>query len=289
MKHLLPLVMATIAGSVLAQTRPELIADVVYQKIGDRELKLDCYPVQPGPPAPALVWIHGGGWQQGTKAQRPDWTSSLLAAGIAVVSIDYRLSDEAKWPAQGADCLRAVQFVRHKAKDWNIDPHRIAVGGNSAGGHLALWVGLHADAANPAAAAPVERESSRVCAIVNQCGPADFHLLKTVRHGHPAYLYLLGVKEVAQITESQLNDVSPVAHVSPDDPPVLILHGTADTTVPVAHAKSLVAALVSNRVPHEVHLFEGVGHGVGGAPGASDRAVAFLKKHLLPASHGGQR
>jgi acetyl esterase/lipase len=250
---------------------------------------LDAYLPESARSTPALVFIHGGGWRRGDKKSvRPVLKQELLDANVAIISINYRLSGEATWPAQGDDVTRAMQFVRFHAGEWRINPRRIAVMGGSAGAHLALWIGLHDDRANPRSADPVKRQSTRVCAIVNYFGPTDFHLLTKIKHFHPAYLQLFGFKEgdpPTSITSAQMDDVSPITYVSPDDPPVFTAHGTGDTTVPVEHARLLVAKLKKNGVPTETYLLEGGKHGLGNPlpswPDYQKATVEFLKKYLL--------
>ena len=150
--------------------------DVVYGKTYPEVQRLDAYLVKSAQPTPVLIEIHGGGWRRGSKSQfvyQGNLIEAVLAAGISVVSIDYRLTPEHTFPAQMEDVVRAVQFIRFKARDWNIDPNRIAAIGGSAGAHLAAWVALHDDLANPDSPDPVERLSSRLTCFVALAGPMD--------------------------------------------------------------------------------------------------------------------
>jgi acetyl esterase len=132
--------------------------DIVYGKTCPDVQRLDAYLVKSAQPTPVLIEIHGGGWRRGSKSQfvyQGNLIEAVLAAGISLVSIDYRLTPEHTFPAQMEDVVRAVQFVRSRAKDWNIDPNPIAAMGGSAGAHLAAWVGLHDDLAKPDSPDPV--------------------------------------------------------------------------------------------------------------------------------------
>lgn len=275
----------------LAAAEPRVLTDVVYGTAGGVELKLDAYLVGGVSPSPVLVFIHGGGWRGGDKKQAPAYVKEpLLEAGVSLISINYRLSDVAVYPAQVDDSTRAVQFVRSKAKEWQLNPRRIAVMGGSAGAHLSLWVGLHDDRAKPKSADPVERTSSRVCAIVNYYGPADFHLAQKFpeKHKHPAYRTLFGyqpAEPLTVLTAAQMEAASPVTYVSADDPPVFTAHGTGDVTVPVEHAEVLIAKLKAAGVKMENYILPGGNHGLSNPqpdwPDFRKATVEFLKKYLL--------
>lgn len=247
--------------------------------------KLDVYPAKSGNPAPAMVFIHGGGWRAGSKKHVPGFLRKAHAEGwLAVVSVEYRFTDVAVHPAQVDDCARAIQFVRHNAKKWNIDPKRIGVTGGSAGGHLSAYVALQDDEAKPASNDPVERQSSRVLFAIPFAGPTDWGLLSRIAHAHPAYRQLIGYEPgtpAGRMAADRIKDVSPLSFVSADDPPMLIVHGDADRIVPIEHAEVLEAALNKAGVSVELHVVKGGTHGVAGAGGkAAVRADAYMRKRL---------
>lgn len=262
--------------------------DVAYDD-GDPAQCLDFYRAKSGNPVPVIVHIHGGGWHAGSKSSVPYYLLRAVEEGwVSVASVEYRFTNVATHPAQGNDCLRAVQFLRTKASEWNFDPLRIGVTGGSAGGHLSLWVALHDDVADAKSEDPVERESSRVLCAVGFAGPTDWSLLGEIEHQHPGYLQLIDSKPgtpFAQNDKEKMDDVSPVFHASSDDPAILIVHGNADDVVPFAHAERLNAALRKVEVKSELYTVEGGNHGVAGAgeKGSAARATAFFKAHLLPA------
>ncbi len=271
------------------------ISDVVYAETPDQELALDVYlPRGAAAGIPSLIFVHGGGWHSGDKSAVPEFLrKALLDAGIALVSVNYRFSTSNSFPAQVEDVTRALQFVRQFARDWGLREDRIALMGVSAGAHLALWVGLHDDQANPKSKDPAERRSTRVSAIVNYYGPTNFHLLKTIEHDDPAYLPLFGLEpggSAAMIAGERLTAASPVTYVSPDDPPVFTFHGLDDRTVPVEHAQELIAKLRENNVPCEEFLLEKGNHDYQqtqpGWPDFQQATIDFLKKHLLGTSAG---
>jgi acetyl esterase/lipase len=248
--------------------------------------KLDVYLADSDTPVPAMVYIHGGGWRAGSKNRVPGWLLNAVREGwLSVVSVEYRFTDVAPHPAQVKDCLRAIQFVRHNATAWNIDPERIGVSGGSAGGHLSLWVALHDDVTDADADDPVERHSSRVACAVSFAGPTDWSLLSELKHNHPAYRQLLGYEPGTPADEMDAKakkDVSPISFVSKDDPPIMQVHGDKDDIVPLEHARNMHERLQDVGARTELVIIEGANHGVAGAgPRVTERANMFVREQLL--------
>ncbi len=267
----------------------------------DRTEKLDLY--LPAPPAavnlsPALVWIHGGGWAGGTKneARAKNICGILAKAGYVAVSVDYRLGAGA-WPTNLFDCKNAVRFLRANAAKYQIDPHRIAVAGGSAGGHLALMVALTAGkpGLEPTGAdTPYAGVSSAVRGVINMYGVTNLQTRRSVdAKGQPtetprlrdSSLKYFGADSAAA---EVLTLASPVTHVAKDSPPMLTLHGRADTTVDYLQAEELERVARERGAAHTLVLLEGVGHTFdfekwkkkplpGDMPAT---ALAFLAKHL---------
>ncbi len=283
------------ASSALAQA-PKSSAtekDVAYDNAHASQ-KLDVYLAETDRPLPAMVHIHGGGWRGGSKNGVPGWLlDAVRERWLSVVSVEYRFSDVAPHPAQVNDCLRAIQFVRHNAAKWKIDPQRIGVTGGSAGGHLSLWVALHDDAAAAKLNDPVARQSSRVACAVSFAGPTDWSLLSTLEHKHPAYRQLLGYAPGTPANDMDAKakvDVSPISFVSPDDPPIMQVHGDQDDIVPIEHARNMHERLKSAGVKTELVVIAGANHGVAGAgPQVTERPLAFVREQLrlplAPADH----
>lgn len=217
---------------------------------------LDVYLNPQGNVVPVVIFIHGGGWEAGSKDQLPRWLLAATHAGfINTVSVEYRFTQVAKHPAQVEDCTRAVQFVRANAEKWKIDPERIGLIGGSAGAHLSLWVALHDDQADPQAKDPVSRQSSRVSCVVSLAGPTDFSLLTKYEHKHQGFYGLMGVRPgtpPVKISEKIVTEVSPITFASKDDPPVLLVYGGKDDIVPLEHATRLERKLKTLGV--DVHL-----------------------------------
>ncbi len=259
--------------------------DVAYDD-DDPAQKLDVYLAESDQPLPAMIYIHGGGWRGGSKDRLPAWLAKAVREGwLSVVSVEYRFTNVAPHPAQVNDCVRAIQFVRHNAAKWNLDPRRLGVTGGSAGGHLTLWVALHDDAADADSKDPVQRESSRVACAVSFAGPTDWSLLETLEHKHPAYRQLLGYAPgtpAGDMEAKAKQDVSPISFVSKDDPPVMQVHGDKDDIVPIEHARNMNQRLNDVGVASELVVIEGANHGVAGAgPQVTERANAFVRQRLL--------
>jgi acetyl esterase/lipase len=283
--------------------------DVAYGSTHREIRKLDAYLVKAARPTPVVIEIHGGGWRRGSKSEfvyPGDLIGDILAAGISVVSIDYRLTPQHTMPAQMEDAARAVQFVRSKAQEWNLDPERIAALGGSAGAHLAAWVALHDDLAKPDCADPIARFSSRLACFAALSGPMD---LTRVRPTELARQPLRGQDFAQAFTAAfgctaeqfeqdpavrqRVRDASPLFLVTPDDPPAFImgawrenLAALRDPPVPpvvndphsVWHGVLLAEALRKAGVPAEIC----VGPDVGKNPGTDNAAiVAFLRRQLL--------
>lgn len=267
---------------------PPSHSDIAYGT-DDKAQALDVYLAKSEEPTPVVIFFHGGGWRAGSKQAVPPYLREAVAEGWAsVVSVEYRFTDVATHPAQVNDCARAIQFVRSKAEEWNIDPERLAVTGGSAGAHLALWLALHDDFANSDSEDPVERESSRVTCAIGFAGPTDWSLLSEIDHTHPAYRQLLNYEPGTPAEEMDAGkkaNVSPITFASKDDPPILIVHGESDVVVPLRHAKILDQRMETVGADAELLVIEGGNHSVAGArhPKAVEESIAFLKKHLLAA------
>lgn len=217
---------------------------------------------------PAVVWIHGGGWQNGTKSEARALSicTTLANAGYVAVSVEYKLG-AASWPTNLYDCKNAVRFLRFNNAKYHIDTKRIAVMGGSAGGHLALMVGLTSDRPNLEPESPYPGVSDSVLAIGDFYGITDlFTRQKPGPHGEVTGV-LSDDKEFKKVfgaarheNDALWRDVSPVFHVSKSSPPVLIAQGLADPTVNHGQSEELDKVLTQYHVPHKFILLPGIGH-----------------------------
>ena len=221
-------------------SRPPDLANASY---GPHERNvLDLWKARADRPAPLVIFIHGGGFRAGDKsALNPVLLDLCLDAGISVAAINYRLSQHAPYPAPMHDGARAVQFLRHNAGKWNLNPKRFGATGGSAGAAMSLWIGFHDDMAEPAGEDPVRRESTRLAAMAVQgaqttLDPREIRKLigeVTARHAALELFYGLGSEELQTERAFRLfRDSSPVTHLAAGDPPVLLLYGEPDVPLP---------------------------------------------------------
>ena len=257
--------------------------DLAYVTHGHPRQKLDLYVPGVDAPAPLVVYIHGGAFRAGDKAEHPPL--EYLAEGYALAAINYRLSQHALFPAQIEDCKAAVRWLRAHAKEYGLDPRRVAVGGSSAGGHLAAMVGT----AHHVKAFVVGEHlnvSSRVQAVRDYFGPTDF--LQMDVHRPPGGM----VHDTPDSPESQLVGgpiqenpdrvarANPITYVTAGAPPFLIVHGDRDPLVPHHQSVLLATALEKAGVPVTFYTVEGGGHGGFEDPKVDELTKAFLEEHL---------
>lgn len=235
--------------------------DVTYGKAGGVDLKMDIYyPVAATGPAPVVMYVHGGGWTKGDKQDGAGAAAipSLQEAGFLVVSVNYRLAPEYRFPAQIEDVKCAVRYLRANSGKYALDPGRIGAWGGSAGGHLVSLLGVMDDDDGLEGSCGNQDESSRVQAVVDMFGPSDL----TRRFEGGAIGQTLGAR-VFGTSESGseiLKIASPVTYVTADDPPFLILQGDSDMLVPPDQSQGLYDLLKAADVPATLVMVENAGH-----------------------------
>lgn len=250
--------------------------DVAYVSDGlgvDGPHRLDLYRPQGPGPFRLVIWIHGGGWMSGDE-NNVNQAIGLACSGFAVASIDYRLSDEAIFPAQIQDVKSAVRFLRANAASYQLDPGRFAAFGSSAGGHLAALLGTSGGVpAFEDAALGNAGVSSAVQAVVDWYGPTDFARMDSQLsaqgcpgQGHhsaadSAESLVLGCQVGTAACAAANAAASPMTYVDANDPPFLVIHGTADCTVPRAQSADLAGSLRAASVCVSERSLVGAGHG----------------------------
>lgn len=268
--------------------------------VGDGLLahRLDLYSPQSPSTRPLAIWIHGGAWRSGTKDSVP--IMPLLRDGWAIASVEYRLSPEAPFPAQMHDIKAAIRYLRGNAIQLGLDPRRFVILGSSAGGHLAALAGLSDGAPELEGELGEHRtETSEVAAVVSFFGAANFRTIlgqstdKGLSVRIPALQLFIGglpsdLPEIADLA-------SPIHHLDPEDPPVLLIHGDADPQMPYAQSEELKAALDAAKVRNDLITVHGGKHGGPEffSPERLDKVLHFIEpitgSHRVPSPKGDTR
>lgn len=260
------LVFLSVSDVGRAADGPPVVRDVEYARVGDHRLLLDLHlpPATAPRKAGLVVWIHGGAWRSGSKADMP--LGLVVRKGYAVASVDYRLSTVAPFPAQVHDLKAAVRFLRAARKAYGYDADRIAVAGSSAGGHLAALVGVtngHRELEGTVGGHP--NQSSDVQAVVSLYGMSNLTtiLAQSTPHGLgvrvPALQLLLGGQPADKPALARL--ASPVFHVDAADPPLLLIHGDQDPQAPPEQSRELLERYQAVRRPARLVVVPGGKHG----------------------------
>jgi acetyl esterase/lipase len=252
-------------GSIVLAEEPKgtVERNIVFSKAGSTELKLDLErPAEGAGPFPAILVIHGGAWRGGSKADMSPIVPEFARHGYVAVSPDYRLCPGDTFPAQVHDVKAAVRWMRTNAAKYRIDPGRIGAIGFSAGGHLALMLGVTGPADGLEGQLAAGAPDARVQAVVNYFGPTD-----------------LGAKDIPEVSKPLVRDflgatpeqkpelaakASPRTYLSKDDAPMLTFQGTKDPLVPFTQAIKLAEAMTEAGVPGRVELLVGAQHGWAG-------------------------
>ncbi len=247
--------------------------DVVFGTGGGRDLKCDVYTPPGGPAsAPALLLLHSGGWINGDRKQLRGYGILLGREGYLCVCSEYRLSGEAKWPAQIHDVKAALRWMRANSAHLGIDPERIAIEGNSAGAHLALVAGgtpnlaeFEGEGGNPGA-------GTQITAVISIYGASDLVGAEAV----DTVSSLMG----SDTSEARMRAASPIGYVTPDYPPTMLIHGTADAAVPWQNSQRMHEALQEAGVPVDVHYFAEQPHAFDSEPAYGRQTAALMRLFL---------
>ncbi len=300
---------ALLASVVLASAAPaadpafDRKEDVIYGRKYGTALTMDVFTPRRDAKGLGVVLVISGGFFSAHEAIQPAFIQPLTARGYTVFAVVHGSQPRFTVPEILADLNRAVRFIRYHARDYGIDPARIGICGASAGGHLSLMLGTAGSAGNPEARDPVDRESSRVQAVACFFPPTDFlnygkpgnRKLYPTDHD-PPYRAAFDYRELNK--ESRLwvpitdparleqiaREISPVYHVSPDDPPTLIIHGDQDRLVPLQQSELIVERLKQAGVDAKLVVKKGAGHGW---PTIGQDALAFIDwfdRHLPTSS-----
>ena len=275
-----------------AQLRYETEKDIEFANVDGVSLKLDAYLRSSATPMPCIVYVHGGGFTTGDKAQIQDPIfEPLMELGFSYISINYRLAPQVKYPALTDDVERAISFIKMNAQRFNVNPDKLVLMGDSAGGLLVSYVGAKHKPGNEVAGVIsffgehdlLTRASEDPCAVDGKTVPRPKG--GCISGGLAAYL---GFKEVNTETKKLLAAASCVTHVQPDMPPYLLLHGTRDYGVPIEQSISMHQTMRKHGNYCRLVSVEGGNHGIGSwsKPGQQHYKVAlkqFQRKQVLEA------
>jgi acetyl esterase/lipase len=278
MSSLVALLLVVVAP--LTVDAEKIVRDVTFATIGDKTLKLDLY-LPDESPAGLIVWVHGGAWRGGSRSGVD--LKGLTAHGWALASVDYRLSNEAHFPAQAHDIKAAIRFLRAHAAEYGYPETRFVIAGSSAGGHLAAIVGVtNGDPELEGSIGDNRSESSAVQCLVILYGASDLTTIlnQSTPHGlsvrGPALTLLLGGQPEAVPALAKL--ASPVFQVDASDPPLLLEHGDQDPQMPINQSHELAGAYEKWGLPVVFKVMHGSGHG--GPAFTTEANLAFIDSFL---------
>ena len=263
-----------------APGRVSIEQGVTVGRGGDRDLLADVYTPPPGTANGAgILLIHGGGWVQGDRTQLRGYGILLGRIGYTCVACEYRLAPQSRWPAQIHDVKAALRWMRANAGVLGIDPAKIAVSGNSAGGHLSLIVAGTPNMPEFEGEGGNAGVSSEVAACVAFYAPA---LLYTPRRVLPDQLNFLFGEGYAEETARA---ASPITHVSPSFPPTCLITGTNDELVPYDASVRMFQALKEAGAKAELHAYDGLPHGFDALPDFGRQTAQvqamFFDRHVV--------
>ena len=258
------------------------VKNLEYGQPDRHPLKLDLYlPENPVGKLPVIVWIHGGSWKSGSKDFCP--IAFMAHKGLAIVSLDYRLSTVATYPAQLHDCKGAIRWLRANAAKYQLDPDRLGIFGASAGGHLAALLATTGTVKQLEGNVGGNLEySSDVQAVCAFYPPTDLDKLVT----NPEWRRS-PISDIGRLLGGPLNDnlqkaatANPINYISPKTAPIFLLHGDRDTLVPISQSEILYNALQKAGVASEFAIVKGKGHGIIAPPDVAPRIYQFYQQHL---------
>ncbi len=235
--------------------------DIEYKKAQGQSLKLDVIAIEPlSQPRPTLLFIHGGGWVNGTKNETTLAPLPFLAQGMNAVNIDYRLASQAHAPASVEDCRCALRWIYRHAKEYGFDTRKIVVAGESAGGHLALMTAmLQKDSGFDNECSPQEEDAPlKPAAVISYSGPTD--VSDMLDGPHESWFAIEWFGSVANRADLARR-LSPINYVRADLPPMILAHSDNDPHVPSEHTTRLRDALTRAGVPNQLIMLKGSIHG----------------------------
>jgi acetyl esterase/lipase len=273
----------------LATLQPGVTFTDIPNGFARAHLMMDIIKPASTTPTPAIIFVSGNGWRSIDRAALIPQLAPIAKAGYLVASIDYRIIGEVNFPEPLKDVKTAIRFLRANAKTYNINPDRIALWGNSAGGHLSALAATTGDLKEfdndkwPG-------QSSAVQAAVVFYGPMDLsnqlnNVNNRISDGFFVESAFVGVNVQDPANAEKVKKVNPITYVSERTPPILMVHGTADVVVPIRESEALYAAMTAANRPATLIKVEGSGHSFGqisSNPEVMSEVLAFFDRNLKP-------
>ncbi len=267
---------ASSAGAEVAIT-----PDVVYGHKSGLAMTFDVFKPTEGANGAGILFMVSGGWYSSwiPPEQAQDMFKPLTDKGFTVFAVRHGSSPKFSIPEVLGDVRRSVRFIRFSADRFGIDPSRLGVYGFSAGGHLSLMLGTASDEGDPNAKDPIEKVSDRVSAVVAFVAPTD---LRIMVKDAPDRLAAYARFPALDLDMNSAETDSPLLHVTPDDPPTLLIAGDQDDLVPIQHSRNIQAAFEKAKVPSRLIEVAGAGHGFAGedARKSTEQMVQWFASHL---------
>jgi acetyl esterase len=268
------ILLLTSAHPILAAELPQLQKDIEFAKVGDVSLKLDAFAPTGDGPFPTCILVHGGAFMRGTKQSyiTPIF-EPLSKAGFVWFTIDYRLAPDHRWPACADDVQTAIRWVKEHAKEYKVDTKRIALIGESAGGHLVSYVGA------------LGKDDTSVAAVVPFYAPHDFVLQNADREKPgPSMVALFNLTELNDESRKIMTAASPSSKVHAKMPPYLLIHGDKDAQVPLEQSVRFQELMKKHGNECDLITIPGGAHGMGSwkmlDSDYQEQMIVWLKKKL---------
>jgi len=258
--------------SVPFQMYGKTLTDVTYCTMDNIPLKMDLYFPDSGGPWPTVVYVHGGSWIRGDKAEAVGFARGMTSQDYVVASINYRLYPVARYPAMIHDVKCAIRSLRANASQYNLDMNRIAAVGASAGGHLVALLGTSDQSAGLDVGEYLD-QSSRVQAVVAMAPATD--LTRSFPNADIELMRQVG------FGENNVVEASPITHVTEDDPPFLLIHGDQDEVVPVEQSQLMYDRLVQANVPAQLVIVKNARHSMTAPDGSATPTLSEINQIIL--------
>lgn len=264
-----------VAPAVFAENGGQVTPDVVYGHKSGMALTYDVFKPAADSNGAGLIYMVSGGWfsRWSPPEQAKRRFQLLLDKGFTVFAVRHGSAPRFKVPEARTDVSRAVRHIRLHAAEYGVDADRLGVFGGSAGGHLSLMLGLDSDKGDPDADDELEKTGNRVAAVVAYYPPVDLRSLTGPNERFPALDFDVAISA----------SISPILHVTSDDPPTLLIHGDADTLVPVSNSEDIYAELQKHNVESDIAIIEGGTHGFRNAEHRAEAArlrADWFERHL---------